>query len=123
MARGFRLTPQGQPRLSENDVERACLDLLGLRGWYTIRLQVGLFRTLGERGHMIRVGTPGLPDYVAVHEKHRAFFMETKAPGKRLSKEQEKTQWAIRECYRIAVVSIDRVEQLAPWLDAHEAGT
>jgi hypothetical protein len=33
------------PRLSENDVERACLDLLRLRGYWVIRQQSGLFKT------------------------------------------------------------------------------
>ena len=40
--RKFRLK---HPRLSENDVERACLDLLRLRGYWVIRQQSGLFKT------------------------------------------------------------------------------
>jgi hypothetical protein len=45
--RKFRLQ---HPRLSENDVERACLDLLRLRGYWPIRLHAGRFKTPdGER--------------------------------------------------------------------------
>jgi hypothetical protein len=115
----FRLTPPKAPKLREDDVEKACLDLLAWRGWYVIRLQVGRFRTL-DGLRVMTVGKKGLPDYVAVHERYPAFFMETKAPGEDLSADQIKTTWAITTAYKITVVKIDRVEDLIPWLDAYE---
>ena len=114
----FRLTPPKPPKLREDDVERACLDLLAYRGYYVLRLHSGLFRTVDAR--WIQVGTRGLPDYVAVHERHRGFLLETKRPGGDLSPDQEKTVWEIRVGYRIPVAKIDRIEQLSTWLDAHE---
>src|SRR5215813_10342973 len=52
----FRLTSP-RVKLVENDVERACVDLLRLRGYYVVRLQSGLFRT--PDGRWIRIGEPG----------------------------------------------------------------
>ena len=43
MAR-FRLTGD-KLKLSENDVERACLDLLRYRRFYPVRLNSGKFKT------------------------------------------------------------------------------
>jgi hypothetical protein len=114
----FRLTAPKAPKLREDDVERACLDLLAYRGYYVIRLHSGLFRTADAR--WIQVGKRGLPDYVAVHHRHRGFLLETKRPGGGLSPAQEKTIWEIQSGYRIPVARIDRIEQLSPWLDAHE---
>ena len=114
----FRLTSPKAPKLSENDVERACLDLLAYRQWYVIRLQSGLFKTKDDR--YVRVGRKGLPDYVALHRRYPGFLLETKRPGGELSPDQVKVIWEFREGYRIAVATIDRVEDLIPWLDEHE---
>jgi hypothetical protein len=115
----FRLRPPQLPKLREDDIERACLDLLAYRGYYVIRLQTGMFRTKDNR--FIQVGKRGLPDYVAVHQHHRGFLLETKRPGGALSPAQEKTIWEIQVGYRIPVAKIDHIEQLSPWLDIHEA--
>lgn len=114
----FRLKHAPLPKLSENDVERQCLDLLRVRGWYVIRLQTGLFKTADNR--WIKVGTKGMPDYVAIHPRYPAFLLETKRPGKALREEQAKLHWELTQAYRLAVVTIDGVERLTPWLDKHE---
>jgi hypothetical protein len=98
----------------------ACLDLLAYRGWYSILLQSGLFKT--PDGRWIRIGTPGLPDYVCLHQTHPGFFLETKRPKGKLSPAQEKKHWEFQVAYRLPVASIDRVETLTPWLNAHEKG-
>jgi hypothetical protein len=49
----FRLTPPN-PKLVENDVERACLDVLRIRGYRPVRLHSGLLRT--PDGRWLRVG-------------------------------------------------------------------
>lgn len=114
----FRLTPPKLPKLRENDVEKACLDLLAFRGYYAVRLQSGLFRTKDDR--YIQIGKKGLPDYAVLHRQYPGFFMETKRPKGQLSDEQIKVAWTIANAYRIAVVKIDSVEALREWLDAHE---
>ena len=122
----FRLTSP-RVKLVENDVEKVCIELLRLRGYYVVRLQVGKFlmpdeavlRTLKQAGiqpRWIPIGEPGLPDYVCI--KHD-FFLETKRPGgKLLATQMEK---AIElAANRIAVATIDSVEHLAKWLDERE---
>lgn len=117
----FRLTPPKVPKLRENQVAKACLDMLAFRGYYVVRLQSGLFRTKDDR--FIQIGKKGLPDYIALHRHYPGFFMETKRPGGALSEEQVKLTWTIANAYRIAVVTIDSVEALRVWLDEHEGRT
>src|SRR5262252_3070006 len=79
MTRAFRLTAP-QLKLVENDVERQCLDLLRLRGYWPARLHAGTFRSVdGER--WIRGVEKGTPDYGAIHELYPGFLLETKRPG------------------------------------------
>src|SRR5262245_28945840 len=110
----FRLTSP-RIKLAENDVERACVDLLRLRGYYAGRLQSGVFRT--PDGRWIRIGEPGLPDYCCLK---RDFFLEVKAPKRKLSAAQVDKIFELEAAHRIAVATIDSVERLAAWLDEHE---
>jgi hypothetical protein len=41
----FRLTSPPKPKLSENDVERTCLDVLRYRGYRPVRVPAGKYRT------------------------------------------------------------------------------
>jgi hypothetical protein len=119
--RHFRLKPPLAPKLSENDVERTCLDLLAYRGWYVVRLQSGLFKTVD--GRFVRVGAPGLPDYVCLHAERPAFFLETKRQKGALSLVQEQKQFEINVCFKIPTITIDKVEDLIDYLDKRdEAG-
>ena len=109
----FRLTPP-RVKLVENDVERACLDLLRLHGYYVVRLQSGRFKT--SDGRWVTVGEPGLPDYVCVKSD---FFLEVKRPGGKLSPAQINKIFELSSCgFRVA--TIDSVERLEAWLDEHE---
>lgn len=109
----FRLTAP-RVKLVENDVERACIDVLRLKGYYVVRLQSGLLKT--PDGRWIRVGEPGLPDYCAIK---RDFFLEVKAPGRKLSPAQVNKIFELEAC-NFRVATVDSVERLAEWLDAHE---
>ena len=74
----FRLTSPPKPKLSENDVERACLDVLRYRGYRPVRVPAGKYRTPdGQR--WVQIGEPGMPDYVI-----QQFFLEVKRPGGRV---------------------------------------
>src|SRR5262245_44856852 len=97
----FRLTSP-RVKLVENDVEKACVDLLRLRGYYVVRLQSGLLKT--PDGRWIRVGERGLPDYACL--KHD-FFLEVKAPGKLPTGAQIEKAIELEKCYRIAVATVD----------------
>jgi hypothetical protein len=109
----FRLTPP-RVKLVENDVERACLDLLRLHGYYVVRLQSGKFKTVD--GRWVTVGEPGLPDYCVIK---RDFFVEVKAPGRKLSPAQINKIFELEACgFRVA--TIDGVERLEAWLREHE---
>ena len=108
MAR-FRLRSP-QIKLSENDVEKQCLDILRLRGLYPVRLQVGKFKTPDDR--WITIGEPGLPDYCIPK-----FFVETKAPRGALREAQERKIHELEEIWRVPVVVAHDLDALLAWLD------
>lgn len=105
----FRLTPP-KIRLTENHVERQCLDLLGLRGFKVIRLNSGKFKTKDNR--WITIGEPGIPDYVIP-----AWFMEVKRPGGILSDDQSKKIWELEKIWGLQTIVTDNVVELIEWLD------
>lgn len=114
----FKLTSRA---LTENDVERACLDLLRVRGWLTVRIHTGTFRSFD--GQRIIKGAPkGTPDYICAHATHPAFLLETKRPHGELSAAQQFQRRAIERGYRIPVVKADSALALRGWLDRHEQG-
>ncbi len=100
-------------QLSENDVRKACLDLLRLHQWWPIRQHVGLFRTPDQR--WIRMGEPGDPDYAVI--KGPSFFLELKRPGGELSKEQRDRIDVLQRFYGLETVVVEGVEELVEWLD------
>jgi hypothetical protein len=106
------------PRLSENDIERACLDLLWLRGYYVLRLQSGLFRT--PDGRWVRIGEPGLPDYAALHPRYPAFFLEVKRPGAKLDEHQQRKIWEIEAGYQVKSAVVNSSAALSTFLAVHE---
>jgi hypothetical protein len=110
MAQRFRLTPEGKPKLIENHVERQCLDILRLRGFCPIRLNSGKFQTMD--GRWITIGERGLPDYVVP-----LFFVETKAPGKGVTPEQENKIRELKACWGLETAVVDSVASLIEWLD------
>jgi hypothetical protein len=113
----FRLTPP--PRLVENDIERACLDLLRYRGYWVVRVHAGTFRSAdGQR--WIKGADKGTPDYACVHERFRGFLLETKRPGEHTSPEQKQKIMEIRLGYHLAIAVIDSVDALDMWLRQHE---
>lgn len=114
MSRTFRLVP---PKLRETHVVGQVLDLLRLRGYYPLRLQSGFFRTKDGRG--ITVGEPGIPDYVAIHERYPAVFLEVKRPGGKL-RDDQCGKIAELELWRLAVAVVDSAEALIAFLNMHE---
>lgn len=114
----FRLTPPPPVKLVENDVEKACLNLLRLKGYYPVRLQSGLFKT--PDGRWVRIGEPGLPDYVVIRND---WFLEVKAPGKTPSPKQIEKIFELEKIHRIPVATVDSVERLIEWLEKRRAGS
>lgn len=105
----FRLRPP-KIKLKENDVEKQCLDLLRLRGFNPIRLNVGKFKTHDNR--WVSIGEPGTPDYVIP-----AFFMEVKRPGGELSQDQIQKIWELDKIWGLQTIVTDNVAELIEWLD------
>src|SRR5262252_10124255 len=111
MTRAFRLTAP-QLKLVENDVERQCLDLLRLRGYWAARLHAGTFKTVdGQR--WIRGVEKGTPDYGALHELYPGFLLETKRPGGSLTLIQSAVITNLERGYRLAVCVADGSGALA----------
>ena len=115
----FRLKPP--PRLNENDVERACLDLLRLRGYYVARLHAGTFKS-PDGCRWIKGVEKGTPDYATVHERFPGFLLEVKRPGADTSPDQKTKIMEIRLGYHLAIAVVDTVDALDAWLRQHEAG-
>jgi hypothetical protein len=117
MSRSFRLKPP-LPAGRERDIVNACLDLLRVRQYYPVRLQSGLFKTPDDR--FVRIGEPGLPDYVAVHELYPAVFVEFKRRGGKPRPEQIEKIQILRDVLRLAVAVVDDPAALAEFLTTHE---
>lgn len=100
-------------------MERACLDVLRLRGYWVARLHAGSFKS-ADGARWIKGVAKGTPDYALEHERFPGFLMEVKRPGGQLSPEQTQTHLEIRLGYRIAIGTVDSVDALVLWLDQHE---
>jgi hypothetical protein len=111
----FRLTPP-KIKLSENDVRRACLDVLRLRQWWPIRQHVGSFQTRDQR--WVHIGETGDPDYAVI--KPPSFFLELKRPGGALRDAQRARIFQLWKAYGLETVVVDSVEELIDWLDQRE---
>jgi hypothetical protein len=112
----FRLQP---PRASENDIERGCLALLQLRGYFPIRIHTGTFKSADGR-RWIKGADKSTPDYAAVHERFPGFLLEVKRTGEQPTPEQIQKHSELRMGYRLAVGTVDSTESLARWLAEHE---
>jgi len=114
--RPFRLTP---PRASENDIEAGCMTILELHSYMVIRLHAGVYETLDHmrKIHGVRKGTP---DYACLHERHRAFLLEVKRPGGKLSPDQESEIAMIQLRFRLPIAVVESAEELSNFLAQHE---
>jgi len=115
----YRLKPQRAPKLTENDVERACLDFLHLRGYKEHRLHCG--RARFPDGTWTQLEPVGTPDWLLVHSTHPAFYLETKRPGAELAPGQILKHLELTRGLRLHVSVASSVEELRAWLDEHEA--
>lgn len=120
----FRLRPP-EFKVSENDVERGCLDLLRYHRYWPVRLQSGKFimpdRAVIEALRRVRVtprwislGEPGIPDYVIPQ-----FFVETKRPGGGLSQVQRAKILELRRDWDLETAVVESVDELIEWLNHH----
>jgi hypothetical protein len=107
-----------RPKLVENDVERACRDLLNVRGYKLHRLHCG--RARFPDGSWVALEEQGTPDWLAVHPRHPAFYVETKAPGGVLSPAQVWMHRVLTHGWRLRVAVIGDPAELAEWLAEHE---
>jgi hypothetical protein len=108
-------------KLTENDIEQVCCDLLAIRGYKLHRLHCG--RARFPDGRWVTLEEQGTPDWLAVHPVHAAFYLETKAPGRVLSSAQRWAHKVLSDGYRMHVVVIDDVAELIAWLREHEEPT
>jgi hypothetical protein len=103
-------------QLSENDVEKQLIGILGRHGYRAERLHAGTAKTLD--GRFWQLHPTGTPDYVAVHGTRPSFYLEVKRPGKKPSAEQERKHMELK-LQKQNVVTIDSVEALQAWLELH----
>ena len=115
----FKLKQPRLPRLSENDVERACIDLLHVRGYFVIRIHCGTFKTVDGR-RWVKGAEPGTPDYAALHARWPGFLLEVKRPGETPSPAQKFMHLRLQQGFSLPVAVVDCVEALAAWIKEHE---
>lgn len=114
-----KLTPPTFKRLEKHVMEQ-CVSLLRRKNYYPYRLDSGRFWTL-DKQRIVHVGETGIPDFIVIHKKYPAFFMETKrAVGGVLGGSQKNKIWELREAYGITVMVADSYEALSQWLIAYE---
>jgi len=75
-------------KLTEAQVTKQCIDFLIAEGWRCIRLNSGLFQRPGGKVR-VRIGEPGMPDYVCFLGD-QYFFLEFKGANGRLRENQAK---------------------------------
>ena len=112
----FKLTSLN---LNENDIEKACLDVLKVRGYLAVRIHSGTFRS-ADCKRWIKGADKGTPDYITAHARYPGFLLETKRPGAQLTDIQQYRVWEIQQGYRIAFFKADSAQALTRWLDQHE---
>jgi hypothetical protein len=115
----FRLRHPPIPRLSENDVERACIDLLNARNWWVARLHSGTFKSIDGR-RFVRGHAKGTPDYACLHHDYPGFLLEVKRPGETPSPDQERKHHELRLGFQLTIATVDNVEALNRWLDNYQ---
>lgn len=100
--KGLQIDKRGRLRLSEAQVQRACIVLLRLDGWR-------VFETHSHRA-FASAGEPGQPDLVCI-KGGRVLFLECKKPGGKA--EPHQLEWgrrAMADGYEYLV--IDEVTKL-----------
>ena len=113
----FRLSSP-KPKVLEKHVADQIKQSLLRRGWIPIRQQSGLFKT--PDGRFVAVGQKGLADYIVMHAKFPAFFLETKRPKRHLSDQQCIKRWEY-DAYGLRTCKADSVEEILAFLERHEA--
>ena len=108
----FRLTSP-IVKLSENDVEKQCLDLLRLLGFNPIRLHAGTFKSLDGKRHLKGV-EKGTPDYCVP-----LFYVETKRPGEKPTPEQTQKIEELQLIWKLPSAVVSSPEELQLWLEQH----
>lgn len=83
-------------KITENDVKKAIKAYLEFNRWTVFRINnTGIYNA--KRKQYIFHGKAGLSDLIAI-KKPYILFIETKAPGKRMSEEQEKFIQMVNLC-------------------------
>jgi len=100
-------------KVSEKEIQKTILDYLHLRGIFAWRNNTGAFRSVyngKERFH--RFGTPGSGDILGLTKQGKFFSIEVKAPGNKVTPDQERFMTEVRANQGIAFVaySVDDVE-------------
>jgi hypothetical protein len=108
-------------KIVENDIEKACRDLLALHGYKVHRLHCG--RARFPDGSWVALEERGTPYWICIHPRHPGFYLETKAPGGVLSDARLWMRRILTAGWRLRVAVIDDVAVLAEWLSTHENPT
>ncbi|WP_407925438.1 VRR-NUC domain-containing protein [Geothermobacter ehrlichii] len=107
-----------QNRRIENSIQKSILDWFAIRGVRCERLNSG---ALKAEERFIRFGFPGCPDLMVLDPVVRVGFIEVKAPGGRLSKDQRDFR---EHCRRSGIPHLvaRSLEDVIDWWAGHEKG-
>lgn len=111
----FKLLPQKMRlKMTEDDIEQQCEDLLALGGWLVMRNHSGTFKSPDGR-RWIKGHPKGTPDYTCIRGRN-SFMLETKRPGEGLSPDQVRRHGELRQFFHVEIVTVDSVEALDAFL-------
>lgn len=114
----FRLKAPNS-KLSENMVEKQCLDLLRLRQWFPVRIHTGTFKSAdGKR--WIKGADKGTPDYALIHARYPGFLLEVKRTGATPTPEQDRKHQELIIGFNLSIATVDSIEALVDWLTNYE---
>lgn len=102
-------------KIRENDVKRAVRQYLELLGYDVYPINNGGVWN-AKRQQFIFHGKKGMCDLIAI-KPPKILFIETKAPGKKLSEEQEEFMRSVNCCFNISSHAVDSFDAFKEEID------
>ena len=104
-------------KINENDIKKQIKTYLELNGWDVYRINnAGMFNA--KRQEFIFHGKKGFSDLVAIKD-NVLLFIETKAPGKKASKEQEQFLESVGRCCIVNGIVADSLKVVEDFLHSN----
>ena len=92
-------------RVNETQIVKVCLQWLRINGFFAWRQNTGAMQaTYKGKRRFVRFGEPGMSDIVGITQEGRAFFIECKMPGRKLTTAQAEFLNSVKAFGAIGIV-------------------